>query len=385
MAEVCIVAARRTPQGRFAGALAGLSAAQLAVAAGRAVLSDVEAKHVDRVIVGNVLSAGLGMNVARQIGISLGIPVDRPAMTVNMMCASGIQAVILAVQSIVAGESRVVLCGGTESMSRAPYLLDRARAGYRLGDGVLIDCLLRDGLVDPSTGEHMGLTAERLARRYRIDRRAQDAFALQSQQRTALARRENRFQAELAPLDELAASSEQYDEHPRPDVTMEQLAALRPAFQGDGTVTAGNAAGLNDGAAMLVVCDRQIARQRGWRALARIGPFATVGCEPELMGLGPVHATRHLCRRHGLEVGTLEMVEINEAFAAQTLACMQQLELPADRVNVDGGAIALGHPIGASGARLIVHLAHCVAAGRARRALATLCVGGGMGAAMVLE
>ncbi|MBN1590304.1 MAG: acetyl-CoA C-acyltransferase [Pirellulales bacterium] len=380
VAQICIVAARRTPQGRLGGALARLSATELAVAAGRAALENIGPEHIDRVIVGNVLGAGLGMNVARQIGLRLAIPLDRPAMTVNMMCASGMQAVILAVQSILAGESRAVLCGGAESMSGAPYLLDRARGGYRLGDGALIDGLLRDGLVDPTTGQHMGLSAERLAERYTIDQAAQDAFAVRSQARTAAAYAEGHYRAELVPLAELAE-----DEHPRPNTTIEQLASLRPAFKPDGTVTAGNASGINDGAAMLVVCDGETAKERGWQRLATLGPFATAGCEPELMGLGPVHATRRLCRQNRINLDAFDMIEINEAFASQTLACMKELALGNDRVNVDGGAIALGHPIGASGARLAVHLAHAIFQGRSTRALATLCVGGGMGAAMVLE
>ena len=380
MDDVCIVAARRTPQGRMNGALAGLSATDLAVAAGKAALEGIDADVIDRVIVGNVVSAGLGMNLARQIGLRLELPIDRPAMTVNMMCASGMQAVVLAVQSIQTGESRVVLCGGTESMSNAPHLLDRARTGYRLGDGTLTDCLLRDGLVDPSTGEHMALTAERIAERHAIWRPAQDEFALASQRKTAAAYAEGRYADELVPFAALAE-----DEHPRPDTTLEQLAALRPAFKRDGTVTAGNASGINDGAAMLVVCDRETAHRHDWPPLATIGPFASVGCEPELMGLGPVHATRQLCARHGFAVDDFDMIELNEAFAAQSLACIQELGLAENRVNLDGGAIALGHPIGASGARILVHLAHGIAAGRSKLALATLCVGGGMGAAMVLK
>jgi acetyl-CoA C-acetyltransferase len=383
MTQVCIVAARRTPQGRLNGALAALGAKDLAVAAGKAALADLgpaAAEQIDRVILGNVLAAGLGMNVARQVALGLGIPVDRPAMTVNMMCASGMQAVVLAAESILAGRSRAVLCGGTESMSRAPYLLDHARSGYRLGDGVLVDTVLRDGLVDAMSGEHMALSAERLAERYAIDRRAQDAFALASQQRTAAAYAAGRYRDELVPLEELAE-----DEHPRPKTTLEQLAGLRPAFKPGGTVTPGNASGINDGAAILVVSDLDFARQQAWRPLAAIGPHAEVGCEPGLMGLGPAHATRRLCQLSGLSLADFDAIELNEAFAAQALACTRELDLDTDRVNPDGGAIALGHPIGATGARLVVHLAHAVAAGRCQRALATLCVGGGMGASIVVE
>ena len=380
MDPVCIVAARRTPHGRFMGKLAKRSAVDLAIAAGKAALEKIDPEQIDQVIVGNVISAGSGMNVARQIGLGLAVPVDRPAFTVNMMCTSGMQAVILATQAILTGQARVVLCGGTESMSNAPYLLDRARAGYRLGNGVLIDSLLRDGLVDTFSDEHMGLATERVADRYQIDREAQDAFALQSQRNTARAYAEGVYQDELAPLDELDT-----DEHPRPETTLEQLAGLRPAFKSDGTVTAGNASGINDGAAMLVVCSQSTASQRGWQPLGTIGAYENVGCEPQWMGMGPFHATRRLCQRHGLKLADCDLIEINEAFAAQTLACIRKLSLDSEQVNVDGGAIALGHPIGASGARLVVHLAHQIARGRAKRALATLCVGGGMGAAMVLQ
>ncbi len=379
MTRVCIVAARRTPQGRLMGALARQSAAELAIAAGRAALEGIGPEQIDQVIVGNVIGAGLGMNVARQIALRLDIPIDRPAMTVNMMCASGMQAVVLAAQEIILGQARVVLCGGTESMSNAPYLLDRARSGYRLGNGVLIDSMLRDGLVDSFADEHMGLTAERLADRFGIGRAAQDAFALRSQRNTARGYTEGRYQDELVTLEELGR-----DEHPRADTTLEKLASLRPAFKPDGTVTAGNASGINDGAAMLVVCSRQTAEQEGWRPLATIGPSASVGCEPGLFGLGPVHAIRRLCGKHKLNVDDFDTIELNEAFAVQALACIEELSLDIDRVNPDGGAIALGHPIGASGARLVVHLAHQISQGRYKRALATLCVGGGMGAAMVL-
>jgi acetyl-CoA C-acetyltransferase len=379
--DIWIVAARRTPQGRFMGSLAKRSAAELGVAAARAALGDggIAGEQVDQVIVGNVLGAGGGMNVARQIGVKLGLPVSVPAFTVNMMCASGMQAVALAAQAILAGQANVVLCGGAESMSRAPYLLDRARGGYKLGDGVLVDSLLRDGLVDAFSGEHMALTAERLAERYAIGRAEQDAFAAESQRRHAAATAAGRFADEITPVDGL-----DHDEHARADTTAEKLATLKPAFRADGTVTAGNASGINDGAAMLVVCDSQTARTRGWRPLAALTGSAAVGCEPELMGLGPVHATRRLCERIGSSPDAFDAVELNEAFAAQSLACVRELKLDPARVNADGGAIAIGHPIGASGARLLVHLAHRIARGEVKRGLATLCVGGGMGAAVAL-
>lgn len=375
-----IVGAKRTPQGRLSGALAKWSAADLAIEAGRGALKEVAPGDIDQVIVGNVISAGQGMNIARQVGVKLGIPVERPAYSVNMMCASGMQAVILAGQAILAGEAEAVLCGGTESMSNAPYLLDRARGGYKLGDGVLVDSILRDGLTDAFSGKHMGVTVESLAEKCGIDRAAQDAFALRSQQKYAEAQAGKIFRDEMAPVANL-----DQDEHPRPDVTLEKLSAMKPVFKPDGTITAGNASGINDGAAMLVVCGEPLMAGKGWMPLARIVGWSVVGVDPGEMGLGPVHATRALCRRLGLTVDDFEVIELNEAFAAQALACMKELNVKVERVNPYGGAIALGHPIGASGARLLVHLAYRIARGEIKNGLATLCVGGGMGAAVMLE
>lgn len=380
MKTVVIVAAKRTPFGRFLGAMARHPAVDLALYAGREALRTVDPAQIDQVILGNVLSAGQGMNLARQVGVRLGVPVDRTAFSVNMMCASGMQSVMLAAQAIRAGDAQVVLCGGTESMSNAPYLLDRARAGYKLGDGVLIDSLLRDGLTDTFSHIHMGMTAERLAELYKIGREEQDAFALRSQHQYAAAWSRGAYVDELVAVDEVHS-----DEHPHPETTLDKLAKLKPVFKSDGTVTAGNSSGINDGAAMLVVADADVARKHGWRVLARIAGSATVGCDPALMGLGPVHATRRLCAMHDWRMDRFDAVELNEAFAAQSLACIAELGLPLERVNADGGAVALGHPIGASGARLLVHLAHRLARGEARTALATLCVGGGMGAAVALE
>ena len=372
MKNLWIVSARRTPQGRFLGALAKRSAVELAVAAGQAALEKLDRAWIDTVILGNVLSAGAGMNMARQIGLRLGLPVSTPAFTVNMMCASGMHAIVLAAQAIQTGAARMVLCGGTESMSNAPYLLERARTGYKLGDGAVVDSVLRDGLVDAFSRDHMALTAEALAMRYNISRAAQDAFAVQSQQRCAAAQRAGRFDSEIVPVDGVDR-----DEHPRADTTVEALAKLAPAFQKTGSVTAGNASGLNDGAAMLVVCDAARGRECGLQPLLILSGSAVVGCDPSLMGLGPVHAVRRL----GRDVNDYDWIELNEAFAAQALACLQELRLDATRINPDGGAIALGHPLGATGARLVVHLAHRQPA----RGLATLCVGGGMGYAMVVE
>jgi acetyl-CoA C-acetyltransferase len=381
MRPVDIVAARRTPQGRLMGKLGKLSALDLAlIAAQGAMGKTIAPDQVDAVIMGNVLSAGLGMNIGRQVAVKLGLPLDRTGTTVNMMCASGMYALVLAVQSIAAGEHSVVLCGGTESMTGAPYLLPKARTGYRLGDGKVVDSMVNDGLTDPFSETHMGLTAETLAREYGITREAQDAFAAGSQQRYGSAAAAGRFDDELVPAGELDA-----DEHPRPGTTVEKLATLKPVFKPDGTVTAGNASGVNDGAAALIVCAPETSAKYGWTPLARVTGYATIGCDPARMGLGPVHATRKLCQERQMDLALFDTIELNEAFAAQALACMQDLTLDASRVNPDGGAIALGHPIGATGARLITHLSHRIARGETQHGLATLCVGGGMGAAVALE
>jgi acetyl-CoA C-acetyltransferase len=372
MKPIWIVSAKRTPNGRFLGALAKRSAIELGVAVGKAILSDIDLELVDSVIAGNVLGAGLGMNVARQIGIGIGLPVSTPAFTVNMMCASGMQAVRVAMQSIQNGEARMVLCGGTESMSNAPYLLNRARSGYKFGDGVLIDSMLRDGLTDVFSNEHMGLTAERLAELYKISREEQDAFAAQSQQRYVAAQTGGHFRNEIVPVDTL-----EHDEPPRPDTTVDTLSTLKAVFKSNGTVTAGNASGINDGAALLLLCDEERGRECGLKPIAILTAGTAVGCEPSLMGLGPVHAIRKLSN----DAGEFDMIELNEAFAAQSLACIKELKLDPAKVNPDGGAIALGHPIGSSGARLLVHLSHR----QPKRGLATLCAGGGMGCAVIVE
>lgn len=380
MSDFVIVSARRTPQGRFLGALAGQSAVDLACSAGAAALEPVGADKIDLVIVGNILSAGQGMNIARQIGVTLGVPIASPAFTVNMMCASGMKAIALGVDGIRSGEADAVLCGGTESMSNAPYVLERARAGLKLGHATMVDTILRDGLVDSFDGRHMGLTAERLAREYNIVREEQDAFALTSQKRYTDAFAANRFEREIVATNGLIA-----DEHPRPQATLDDLAKLKPAFDRQGTVTPGNASGINDGAAMVVLARADVAERHGWSPLARVEGVASMGCDPARMGLGPVHAVRKLCSEGNVQINDFDLIELNEAFAAQALACMKELQLDPAKVNTAGGAIALGHPIGASGARLIVHLAHRLAAGDARHTLATLCVGGGMGTAMSLS
>jgi acetyl-CoA C-acetyltransferase len=370
--SIWIVAARRTVQGRFLGALAKYSATELGIAAGKAALTGLDSSWVDMVIIGNVLSAGLGMNIARQIGIGVGAPISTPAYTVNMMCASGMHAVVLALQTIEAGAARMVLCGGTESMSNAPYLLERARSGYKLGNGVLVDSALRDGLTDAFSHEHMGLTAEKIASIHNISREEQDSFAILSQRRYAEAKADGHFCDELVTFDAL-----EQDEHPRPGTTLADLASLKPVFNREGSVTAGNSSGLNDGAAILALCDEAWGRERGLAPLAVITEHTVVGCDPSMMGMGPVHAARKIAQNPR----EFDIVELNEAFAAQALACIKELGLDQQKVNPDGGAISVGHPIGASGARLLVHLAHR----RPKRGLASLCVGGGMGYAVALE
>lgn len=384
MKRVAIVAARRTPQGRFLGGLAKLTAVELATAVGNSILEDLNHSEeltdcIDQVIMGNVLSAGIGMNLARQVAIELKLPITTDAFTVNMMCASGMKAIMLGCDAVRSGTARMVMCGGAESMSQAPYLLPRVRTGLKLGDASLVDSILRDGLVDAFDHNHMGLSAERLAREYHLSRQEQDAFAFKSQQLYAIAKANGAFDDELVKMGAMTA-----DEHPRSDTTIATLSKLAPAFDPEGTVTAGNASGLNDGAAMVIICEESFAIDHGIHILALVDQYATIGCEPARMGLGPVFATQKLLKNSGLELGQFDTVELNEAFAAQALACLRELPVDPERLNPDGGAIAIGHPIGATGARLVVHLAHRIAQSRTRRGLATLCVGGGMGAAISL-
>lgn len=380
MNDVVIVSARRTPFGKFLGALASRSAIDLAIQAGEAALEGIDREKIDQVILGNVLSAGQGMNMARQVGVGLSLPLSVPAFTLNMMCASGLHSISLAASLIQSGGARAILCGGSESMSQAPHLLPRSRTGIALGDGKLVDSLLRDGLVDSFNHKHMGLTAEALAERYAISREDQDAYAALSQQRVEAAHESGAFAAELVPLTELSR-----DEHPRSGTTAESLAKLKPVFSETGTVSAGNASGINDGAALLLVAERTYAESQDWPILAQITGQAAVGCDPETMGLGPVFAIRQLLQQLETALEDFDTIEINEAFAAQVLACLAELKLPPERINPQGGAIAIGHPIGASGARLVTHLAHGIHAGATESALASLCVGGGMGVAMSLR
>jgi acetyl-CoA C-acetyltransferase len=386
MARAVILSARRTPIGRFLGQLAAFHPAELAGVAARAALSDAGTPPgaVREALFGCARQAGLGPNVGRQAALCAGLPETVPAFTVNQACASSLQALILGARAIAAGETDLVLVGGMESMSRVPFLLERARTGYRLGHAELVDAMYRDGFLCPLSGLLMGETAERLAERYRIPREEQDAYAAESQRRCEAARREGRFDAEIAPVrgegEPLRA-----DETPRDGVTPESLARLPPVFKPGGSVHAGNSCGIADGAAALVLASEERARALGVPALARVAGWASAGVDPAEMGLGPVPAVRNLERARGLPLDSFDLVELNEAFGAQVLACDRELRFDRARLNVNGGAIALGHPIGATGARIVVTLLHEMRRRGARRGLAALCASGGLGVAVAFE
>lgn len=392
MRNVVIVAATRTPIGAFMGALSSLSAVQLGTTVVQALLakSGVSPDLVDEVILGQVLSAGCGQNPARQVAINAGIPCEKPAMTINQVCGSGLKAVLLAAQAIRCGDADIVLAGGQESMSQSPYLLPGARKGQRLGDGKLIDSVVHDGLWDVFNNYHMGITAENLAEKYAIDRASQDAFALHSQQKALAAQQAGRFSEEITTVTVPCAKGEvlivDRDEQPRTDISAERLAKLRPAFRKEGgTVTAGNASSLNDGAAAVLLMRASKATTLNLPVLARVASYAISGVEPEIMGIGPVTASRRCLQKAGWELADVDLIEANEAFAAQALAVGQQLGWHNDKVNVNGGAIALGHPIGASGCRILVTLLYEMRRRQVQKGLVTLCVGGGMGIALAVE
>ncbi|MBE2283454.1 MAG: acetyl-CoA C-acetyltransferase [Prosthecobacter sp.] len=378
MKPVYIIEAKRTPIGRFGGGLKDLSATDLGFALGEAILAKELRPHIQQVILGQVLQAGAGMNVARQIGLKLGLPQEVPAFTVNMACGSSLKAVALAADAIRAGESDLVLAGGVESMSRAPHYAMDLRWGKKLGDSSLRDAMFVDGLTDPLLGIGMGETAERIADRHGITRQEQDAFAALSQSRVAASRAA--LAREIVPVGDVTA-----DEHPRADTTVESLAKLKAAFRKDGTVTAGNASGINDGAALVLVAGEEAVARHALKPRARIIACAAVGCDPAVMGLGPVGAIRKLCAQTGWNLDQVDAIEINEAFAVQTLGCAKELNLDTTKLNPRGGAIALGHPIGASGARVLVTLLHHLEGHGLKRGIASLCIGGGMGIAMAVE
>jgi acetyl-CoA C-acetyltransferase len=387
MREVVVAGAVRTPIGRFGGSLAGLTPGQLGAAAAAEALrrSGISPAQVDETVFGCARQAGAGPNVARQVSYRAGVPQEVPAFTVNMACASSLKAIDLAWRAVRDGDAEVVLAGGVESMSRVPYLLTGARWGYRMGDQPAIDAMYQDGFLCPLAEQVMGETAERLARDYKISREEQDAFALRSQERAARAQKDGRFEAETFAMRVPGKKGEvelRADEHLRPDTTTASLAKLAPVFDTEaGTVTAGNSSGITDGAAALVLLSRERAEQLGVKPLARVLGIAAAGVDPHVMGIGVVPAVKKLLERLSLKLDAFDLVELNEAFAAQVLACDRELRLDAERLNVNGGAIALGHPIGATGARITVSLLHEMARRRSRLGLATLCVSGGMGLA----
>ncbi len=380
----------RTPIGKFGGVLAPLSAADLGTAAAQAALqrAGCAAERVDQVIFGHGRQAGGGPNTARQIAYRAGTGVETPAFTVNQACGSGLQSVLSAARTILLGEARVILAGGTESMSNTPYMLPRARQGYRLGHDEIVDGMYRDGFNDPLSGLVMGETAEELAEEAGIDRAASDGWAVASQNRCERARRAGRFTAEIAPLEVPQRKKTlivETDEHPRDGVGTAQLGKLKPVFRADGRVTAGNASGITDGAAAVLVASEEAAAELELPVAGVLRDWEVVGVDPRIMGIGPVPAVQRLLARNDLDYGDIDQVELNEAFACQVLACLEELPFDRERVNPDGGAIALGHPIGCTGARILVTLLHGLAQRGGRLGVATLCISGGLGIAALVE
>ena len=391
MKEVVIVSAARTAIGSFGGSLAGFSAVQLGVFAAREAIkrAGINPAEINETIVGNILSAGEGQNIARQISINSGIPETSPAMTINKLCGSGLRAVSMAAQFIMLGDADIVLAGGTENMSNAPYLLKKARFGYKMGHDEIVDSMIQDGLMDSFNNYHMGITAENIAEQWGIGREEQDEFALKSQLKTEKAQKENKFKDEIVPIEIPQRKGEPLifdkDEFPKSGLSIEKLAALRPAFKKDGTVTAGNASGINDGAAMLIVMSKEKAVELGLKPLARIISYANAALDPKIMGYGPVPATKAALLKAKLKIEEIDLIEANEAFASQSISVLRDLKMDPDKVNVNGGAIALGHPIGASGARILTTLLYEMKRRNAKTGLATLCIGGGMGTSMIIE
>ncbi|EZM71810.1 acetyl-CoA acetyltransferase [Streptococcus pyogenes ABC020047977] len=392
MKNIVIVEALRTPIGAFGGSFKSVSAVELGTTVLKKILDKTQVKPemVDEVILGNVLHAGLGQNVARQVAVHSGIPEDKTAFTLDMVCGSGLKAIQLAAQSIMLGDADIVIAGGVENMSQATYVSTQHRFGQRLGNSQLIDTLVHDGLTDAFNNYHMGITAENVAQKYGISREEQDQFALESQEKAAKALENHRFADEIIPVsvpqrrkDPLIVTT---DEYPKVDTSLEKLQQLRPAFlPKEGTVTAGNASGINDGAALLMLMTEEKALELGLTPLVTIESYASAGVAPELMGTGPIPATQKALKKAGLTISDLDLVESNEAFAAQSLAVLKDLKLNPEIVNVNGGAIALGHPIGASGARILVTLIHEMKKRQVTRGLATLCIGGGQGTAVIVK
>ncbi|MCB6366879.1 acetyl-CoA C-acetyltransferase [Intestinibacillus massiliensis] len=389
--NVYIVSAARTAIGTYGGTLRDVPAPQLGIAAAKAAVerSKVDPSIIDEVIFGEVLSAGVGQNLARQVGVGIGLPLTTPAMTINKVCASSMRALSLSSQIIRSGDDQVILAGGAESMSGAPYISRNMRWGARMNDVKMVDYMVYDGVFDVFNQYHMGITAENVAEQYGITREMQDEIALMSQQRAAAAISSGRFKDEIVPI-EVKKKKETIvfdtDEHVKPNTTIEILAKLRPAFKKDGgTVTAGNASGINDAGAAMMIASEDFVRAHGLKPLAKIRSFGSVGCDPSIMGIGPIESSRQALKRAGLTVADLDLVESNEAFAAQAAAVNRELGFDMDKVNVNGGAIALGHPIGAAGCRITTTLLHEMVKRDLTLGLATMCIGGGMGEAIIVE
>ncbi|CAB1253997.1 Acetyl-CoA acetyltransferase [Clostridiaceae bacterium BL-3] len=391
MRDVVIVSAARTAIGKFGGSLKNVSAVKLGTAVIKEAVkrANIKPELVDEVIMGNVLQAGLGQSPARQAAVYAGIPVEVPSFTLNKLCGSGLRAVSLAAQLIKVGDDDIVVAGGMENMSAAPYLLESARWGARMGDGKLVDSMLRDGLFDAFNNYHMGITAENVAEQWHITREMQDEFSASSQQKAEKAIKSGRFKDEIVPITikdrkkgEIVFDT---DEFPRFGTTVETLSKLKPAFKKDGTVTAGNASGINDAAAALVVMSADKAKELGIEPMARIVSYGTRGLDPKIMGYGPFYATKIALEKANLKVEDLDLIEANEAFAAQSLAVAKDLKFDMSKVNVNGGAVALGHPVGCSGARILTTLLYEMKKRDAKKGLATLCIGGGMGTAIIVE
>lgn len=391
MKEVVIVSAARTPIGVLNGSLSGFSAVDLGIIAAKEAIkrAGIAPVEINETIIGNILSAGLGQNISRQISVFSGIPETSPAMTINLLCGSGLRSVSLAAQMIMLGNSEIVLAGGTESMTNSPYLLKDARNGYRMGHKQVMDSMILDGLTDAFNNYHMGITAENIAEQWGISRAEQDEFALLSQQKCEKAQKEGKFKEEIIPIEIPQKRANPIifgtDEFPKQGLSIEKLSKLSPAFKKDGSVTAGNASGINDGAAMLIIMSREKAEELGLKPLAKIIAHATVGLDPKIMGYGPVPATRKALLDAKMEIKDIDLIEANEAFAAQSIAVVRDLNLDSSIVNLNGGAIALGHPIGASGARILTTLIYEMKRRGSATGLATLCIGGGQGTSLIIE
>ncbi|MCL6415424.1 acetyl-CoA C-acetyltransferase [Aestuariirhabdus sp. Z084] len=391
MQDVVIVAATRTAIGAFGGALSSVDATELGAAVVKSLIdkSGIDAAQLDEIILGQVLTAGCGQNTARQSLIKAGVPASVPALTINKVCGSGLKALHLASQAIRLGDAEMIIAGGQENMSQAPHVLPNSRNGQRMGNWSMVDTMISDGLWDAFNDYHMGITAENIVQKYGFSREQQDDFAAKSQQKAVQAIAEQRFSDEITPVSIPQRKGDPVtvltDEQPRPNTSAESLAKLRPAFKKDGTVTAGNASTLNDGAAAVLLCSRQKAQALGLTPLATIRAYANAGVDPEIMGTGPIPATRRCLEKAGWNIEQLDLIEANEAFAAQAMAVNHDLGWDTEKVNVNGGAIALGHPIGASGCRILVTLVHEMIRRDAKKGLATLCIGGGQGVALAIE